>query len=238
MLKHGFPPYLECSSKNPTGDKRFSAFYARIVNRGNKTIEDIYQASKIFENGETNLSIKDAKGRKAINMQELSLLYSELWDEYFQENADLYQTIKNYEGFSDIFGQQGHQCQATEIYRIWVKFQLKNLDKITEEFKHLVVNKRKTNVFDVYCGRGSVFGNQYSHLPESKAEYQVATIDQAMAHFRFNLIRQCSTDSKFKESVKTLNGKVLACYCSMPSKPKPCHCYFLAAASQAYAKTS
>ena len=42
MIKHGNPPYLECSSR---GDKRFSAFYARIKG---KTIEEIYQSAKIF----------------------------------------------------------------------------------------------------------------------------------------------------------------------------------------------
>lgn len=67
MIKVGESPFLECSSK---GDKRFSAFYARLK-LFNKTIEELYQSSKIFEDGTTNLSIKDAKGRKAINHEEL-----------------------------------------------------------------------------------------------------------------------------------------------------------------------
>ena len=34
MIKHGEPPYLECSS---AGDKRFSAFWAKL---GDKSIEE------------------------------------------------------------------------------------------------------------------------------------------------------------------------------------------------------
>ena len=66
MIKHGVAPYLECSGK---GDKRFSAFYARIKADRNRSIEEIYQAAKVFEGGITNLSWREAKGRKAVNAE-------------------------------------------------------------------------------------------------------------------------------------------------------------------------
>ena len=53
MIRHGSPPYLECSSK---GDKRFSAFSARIRARGNRSIEEVYQAAKVFSDGTTGLN--------------------------------------------------------------------------------------------------------------------------------------------------------------------------------------
>ncbi|BCG50181.1 hypothetical protein [Ralstonia phage RP13] len=115
MIRHGNPPYLECSSR---GDIRFSAFYARIKARGSKTIEEIYQAAKIFPDGSTSLDIKAAKGRLPVNVQECAELYSKLWDEYLNENPHLAVTIFNASGVSDKFGQVGHQCQATEIWRI------------------------------------------------------------------------------------------------------------------------
>lgn len=115
MISHGRAPFLECSSK---GDKRFSAFYARIKARGNSTIETIYQASKVFEDGRTNLGWRDAKGRRPINIEEVRLVYSQLWDEYIAENPELLQVIKDASGLSDIFGQPGHACQATELWRI------------------------------------------------------------------------------------------------------------------------
>lgn len=115
MVRHGEAPFLECSSK---GDKRFSAFYARIRCMGNKTIEEIYQASKIFEDGSTDLSIKQAKGRKAVNAEEVHQIYALLWDVYIQENPDLIEVLRASSGLSDIFGQPGHACQATELWRI------------------------------------------------------------------------------------------------------------------------
>lgn len=114
MIKHGEPPYLECSSR---GDKRFSAFYARIKSRDNRTIEEIYQSNKII----SGLPIREwrkAKGLMADNQVECNELYSKLWDEYIKENPELLIVLKQATGLSDIFGQKGHCCQATELWRI------------------------------------------------------------------------------------------------------------------------
>lgn len=75
MIQHGEAPFLECSSR---GDKRFSAFYARIKKYGNKTIEELYQAAKVFEDGSTGLTWREAKGRKAVNAEETARLYRKL----------------------------------------------------------------------------------------------------------------------------------------------------------------
>lgn len=115
MIKVGFEPFLECSSR---GDKRFSAFYAKIKSLGYKSIEELYQAKKRFADGSTGLSPQAAKGRKAVNMPECAVYYSQLWDIYFKENPRLLDIIKKYNGFSDMFGRPGCQCQAIEIYRI------------------------------------------------------------------------------------------------------------------------
>lgn len=115
MIRHGQAPFLECSTK---GDKRFSAFCARIKSRENKSIEVIYQAAKIFANGDTGLSWREAKGRRAINQEECAKLYSILWDEYIEENPALLDILKLYPGLQDTFGQPGHCCQATELWRI------------------------------------------------------------------------------------------------------------------------
>ena len=119
MVKVGLPPYLECSSK---GDKRFSAFYARIKGRGNKSIEEIYQAAKVFDDGSTGLSWRDAKGRKPVNAFYVSLLYKRLWKEYLRENPEYITIIKSATGLSDIFGQEGHNCQATALWGLRNEF--------------------------------------------------------------------------------------------------------------------
>lgn len=112
---HGKPPFLECSS---AGDKRFSAFYARIRARGGRSIEELYQGAKVFSCGSTGLSIKEAKGKRPINSAEVRDLYTRLWDEYMQENLHLLPVLLAASGLSDRFGRRGSVCQATELWRI------------------------------------------------------------------------------------------------------------------------
>lgn len=115
MIRHGNAPFLECSSR---GDKRFSAFYARIKYCENRTIEDLYQSSKIFENNITGLSWKEAKGKKAINQEWCNVYYTWLWKMYIWENPAFLPILKQASGLSDVFGQNGHVCQATELWNI------------------------------------------------------------------------------------------------------------------------
>ena len=116
---HGKPPFLECSS---AGDKRFSAFFAKIKGRGNKTIEEIYQGAKEFreEDGSvtSGYSIKEAKGLKPINGPAVHALYGQLWDEYIAENPNLLPVLHAASGLCDRFGRAGSVCQATELWRI------------------------------------------------------------------------------------------------------------------------
>jgi hypothetical protein len=112
MIRHGEPPFLECSS---AGDKRFSAFYARV---DDQTIEARYQAAKVFRNGDTGLSIKEAKGFRPVNVREVTALYAALWDRYIAENPKLLPILLAATGLSDRFGRPGGVCQATELWRI------------------------------------------------------------------------------------------------------------------------
>ena len=115
MVKHGQPPFLECSSK---GDARFSAFRARIQSRGNRSIEEIYQGAKIFDGGKTGLDWRAAKGKQCLNQEEVRTLYAKLWDEYIEENPQMHDAIVLATRLSDVFGQPGHACQASELWRI------------------------------------------------------------------------------------------------------------------------
>jgi hypothetical protein len=115
MISHGQKPFLECST---AGDRRFSAMVARVSSRGNRCIEDIYQAAKVFSDGSTGLTRRMAKGRLPVNIDEVRDLYSTLWDEYLAENPALLDVLAAATGLSDRFGQKGHACQATELWRI------------------------------------------------------------------------------------------------------------------------
>jgi hypothetical protein len=103
MIRHGCAPFLECSTR---GERRLSAFGARLIRWGNRSIEDLYQSSKRFEDG------------TSVNQLECNEFYSNLWDWYIFENPDLLILIRQWPGLSDMFGQPGHVCQATELWRI------------------------------------------------------------------------------------------------------------------------
>ena len=112
MLRFGVAPYLECSSR---GDKRFSAFYARI---DGVSIETLYQRYKKFDDGVTGLDWRTAKGMLPSNICDCRRYYSELWDKYISDNPGLLRILIESSGLSDIFGQAGHACQAEELWRI------------------------------------------------------------------------------------------------------------------------
>jgi hypothetical protein len=114
VIRHGVAPFLECSSR---GDPRFSAFNARVALYGD-TIEAIYQGKKRFADGSTGLGWREAKGRRAVNQEECAEWYAHLWDYYIFENPKLFDVLRAASGLSDVFGQPGHCCQATELWRI------------------------------------------------------------------------------------------------------------------------
>lgn len=80
-------------------NKRFSAFYARVNGR---SIEERYQAEKIFADGSTGLSWREAKGKLAVNQAQVANLYSRLWDRYIAEHPELLAVLKAATGLSDI----------------------------------------------------------------------------------------------------------------------------------------
>lgn len=69
--------------------------------------------------------------------------------------------------------------------------------------------------YDVYIGRPSKWGNIYSHLPNTLAEYRVATREEAIAKYREWILAQPDLMAALSE----LRGKTLGCWC----KPKTCH---------------
>lgn len=88
-----------------------------------------------------------------------------------------------------------------------------------------VVNRHKEE-FDVYIGRGSKWGNPYSHSPGTKAEHVVADRGAAVASFRIHLWHSLQTGLITEDELLALDGKRLGCYCA----PQACHGDVLVAA--------
>lgn len=122
-MQYGKRPFLECSTR---GDKRFSAFCA-IVN--GKSIEEQYQAAKIFDDGSTGLHRKKAKGRRATNAAECAILYEKLWRQYILEYPELLDILKRSSGLSDIFATKGSVNQAQVLWKIRNEHMTNSWDK-------------------------------------------------------------------------------------------------------------
>lgn len=88
-----------------------------------------------------------------------------------------------------------------------------------------VVNIKKQRC-DVYVGRGTIFGNPYTHMPLNitKAQIQVSSRDEAIDRYKQYFYNRLETDSEFLDSVLLLKDKILGCYCH----PLKCHADIIA----------
>lgn len=115
---------LECSSK---GDKRFSAFYAKVSFNGVvDSIENHYQSVKRDENGN-----KIGKGKKVdhiiinehkLNPFFLTPFYKLLWVKYLDNNPDLVAYASEFDDFNDMFRGRSINCQA-DVIRDYVRYE-------------------------------------------------------------------------------------------------------------------
>lgn len=86
----------------------------------------------------------------------------------------------------------------------------------------------KREPYDVYIGRGSKWGNMYSHRPSRySGVIRVATREEAIARYRCWLWEEIGAGRIDLKELVQLHGKTLGCWCS----PQPCHGEVLMAAS-------
>jgi len=80
--------------------------------------------------------------------------------------------------------------------------------------------------YDVYCGRGSIFGNPFyiGTLREGGDGIRAEVVFKHLVYFHKRLI----SDPQFKRRVLALRGKKLGCYChdwdGIGPNPLYCHC--------------
>lgn len=79
-----------------------------------------------------------------------------------------------------------------------------------------VVNLNKEK-YDVYIGRGSKWGNPFTHITdkETLASFIVPTRKEAIEKYHQWILEQ----PELMKALPELKGKTLGCYC----KPKSCH---------------
>jgi hypothetical protein len=78
----------------------------------------------------------------------------------------------------------------------------------------------KRGRYDVYVGRPSIWGNPFSHLPNTRAQFQVATREEAVARYE----EWVKSQPELMALLPTLKDQVLGCWCA----PQACHADVLA----------
>ena len=79
-----------------------------------------------------------------------------------------------------------------------------------------VVNKYK-QFYSIYIGRGSKWGNQFTHLKSNYSDItKVASREEAIEMHKAELL---ANPTMLKEVRSELKGEILGCFC----KPKGCH---------------
>ncbi len=98
-----------------------------------------------------------------------------------------------------------------------------------------VVNKRYYNGPGTYIGRGSVWGNDWSHLPKSKAIHGgLASVEDAVFHYTDWLVNGLDTQARdlahaLEDGTAAFEHAVLICYCVDENGNGNCHGKVLAA---------
>jgi hypothetical protein len=84
-----------------------------------------------------------------------------------------------------------------------------------EELRSLVVHC-KQDTYDVYIGRPSQWGNQFTYKENTIAKFKVDTREESISKYEEWLLNQ---PELIKLAKKELYGKVLGCFC----RPNSCH---------------
>lgn len=82
-----------------------------------------------------------------------------------------------------------------------------------------LANIKRGEEYDILIARPSKWGNPYSHLPSSLAEYKVSSREEAVEKYREWILTQPLLLTDLEE----LRGKRLGCFCT----PKLCHGHIL-----------
>lgn len=77
-----------------------------------------------------------------------------------------------------------------------------------------VVNKKITDKYDIYIGRGSPWGNPYA-ISHGEGPDRAEVIEKYREYF----YEKIKSDSAFKRGILGMKGMRLACFC----KPEACH---------------
>ena len=76
--------------------------------------------------------------------------------------------------------------------------------------KSKVVHCKKEK-YDVYIGRGSKWGNPYSHKDNTSAKFKVSSRNEAIEKYKYYITK--GEGQHLLKDLEELRGKVLGCWC-------------------------
>lgn len=76
----------------------------------------------------------------------------------------------------------------------------------------------KREPFDTYIGRGSKWGNPFTHKQGTKAKWVVGSVDEAIQKY----VEWLGEQEELLKDIHELRGKVLGCWCKI-NGDEPCH---------------
>jgi hypothetical protein len=99
---------------------------------------------------------------------------------------------------------------------------------VTEKTRIINIKKRPDLVRDpnyVYIGRGSIYGNPFSHIDMSTALVRVGTKKEAIENNRkwLNGEIKLEIEPPTLEEIMALDGKILGCFCVDVNGNGTCH---------------
>lgn len=102
-----------------------------------------------------------------------------------------------------------------------------NMDKYYSQ----ILNKYKHDISKaVYCGRGSIWGNQFTHLKNTTAQNVVGSREEAVVMHRRQFIADLKANKINIAELIKLADKECYCYCA----PQLCHLSTIIAAAHYY----
>lgn len=110
------------------------------------------------------------------------------------------------------------------------------LNQLQEKYGHRIFSKKgDVSPTATYIGRGSIYGNKYTHIPNISNTVLVANRTVAVLQYRSNLIKEIKKgNTVLIEAIKDLKNKNVICYCNngsnRPDPEKYCHGLILLAA--------
>lgn len=119
---------LECST---AGDKRFSAFYAKVKLFGKwDTIENHYQSSKMFMVNGQMQQVDNPKGKKPtcvvvqnqfLDVKYLTPFYNLMWFMYLDNNPELVSYLSRFDSYHDRFVGKNTLNSQAEAIRMYMQ---------------------------------------------------------------------------------------------------------------------